>query len=82
MPLPVSDVLHAADKVIPSLLQDDGVVYTLHQQVELKNTLDEITAITTDESVISGPKIVTFFAISESFFFNSGSLTTINLHGC
>lgn len=50
MPLNAADVLAAADAAIPSLLEEDGIVYSLLQQADLKATLDEITAITTDEA--------------------------------
>ncbi|MCP4399344.1 MAG: type I-D CRISPR-associated protein Cas7/Csc2 [bacterium] len=50
MPLNAVDVLTSAYAAIPKLLQDDGVVYTLKQETELENLLDEITSITTDEA--------------------------------
>jgi len=50
LPLHASEVLQAADTAIPKLLEGDGVVYSLRQHAELKDTLDEIAAITTDET--------------------------------
>ncbi len=49
-PLNSEEVLKTANSVIPELLKEDGVVSTLYQNEQLSQILQDVKAITTDET--------------------------------
>ena len=51
-PLHYEEVLHATQTVISELLKEDGVVYSLYSQEQLQKIMDEVKAITTDETAL------------------------------
>lgn len=51
-PLNPEEVLKAANIVIPELLKDDGVVSTLYQNEQLRQILEDVNVIITDETTL------------------------------